>query len=73
VLVTHSIQEAVFLGDRVLVMSGAGGGIREIVDTHGSRDTELAAHLRALLIGPDAAAAAPDRAAGEQDNGRPVH
>ena len=32
VLVTHSIQEAVFLGHRVMVMSSSPAQIREIVD-----------------------------------------
>ncbi len=37
VLVTHSIQEAVFLGHRVMVMSSSPAQIREIVDTSRGR------------------------------------
>jgi sulfonate transport system ATP-binding protein len=73
VLVTHSIQEAVFLGHRVLVMSGGRGGIREIVETGSGAD--VAAHLRTLLIGPDApdaGAPAPAITAGAGD-GRSLH
>jgi NitT/TauT family transport system ATP-binding protein len=56
VLVTHSIQEAVFLGTRVMVMSSSPAQIREIVDTSqaeefGSREfDEIAKHLHSLLI-----------------------
>jgi NitT/TauT family transport system ATP-binding protein len=56
VFVTHSIQEAVFLGHRVLVMSDQGGQIREIVDTSraeepgGAAFKDLSDHLRSLLI-----------------------
>lgn len=60
VLVTHSIQEAVFLGHRVLVMSSSPAQIREIVDTSqaekfGSNTfTDLSTHLRSLLIRDEA-------------------
>jgi NitT/TauT family transport system ATP-binding protein len=56
VLVTHSIQEAVFLGHRVMVMSSSPARIREIVDTHYAEDfssdtfADISAHLRSLLI-----------------------
>ena len=75
VLVTHSIQEAVFLGHRVLVMSGERGGVREIVDTSAAEDLasaafkDLADHLRALLIEPDSRHAAP---ASSVRTGRPL-
>ena len=29
--ITHSVEEAVYLGDKVVVMSGENGGIRNIV------------------------------------------
>jgi NitT/TauT family transport system ATP-binding protein len=56
VLVTHSIQEAVFLGHRVMVMSASPAQIREIVDTSQIEDftgeafTDVSEHLRALLL-----------------------
>ena len=56
VLVTHSIQEAVFLGHRVMVMSSSPARIREIVDTSHAEDfnsnvfADLSAHLQSLLI-----------------------
>jgi NitT/TauT family transport system ATP-binding protein len=56
VLVTHSIQESIYLGDRVMVMSRAPARVREIVDTHGFGDVEssqfaeLTGHLRELLV-----------------------
>jgi len=56
VLVTHSIQEALYLGDHVMVMTAHPGRIREIVDTSGAKDVEtaefaaLTGRLRELLI-----------------------
>lgn len=56
ILVTHSIQEAIFLGHRVMVMSTSPSLIREIVDTSEAHDIGSAAfaditkHLQALLI-----------------------
>ena len=56
VLVTHSIQEAVFLGTHVMVMSSSPAQIREIVDTSqaeefGSQQFDaLSKHLRSQLI-----------------------
>jgi NitT/TauT family transport system ATP-binding protein len=56
VLVTHSIQESIYLGDRVMVMSRFPARVREIVDTHGFADVEssgfaeLTGHLRELLV-----------------------
>ena len=56
VLVTHSIQEAIFLGHRVLVMSSSPAQIREIVETSlvedfaGETFSEISEHLRSLLI-----------------------
>ncbi|HTK06904.1 MAG TPA: ABC transporter ATP-binding protein [Ktedonobacteraceae bacterium] len=56
VLVTHSIQEAVFLGNHVMVMSSSPARIREIVDTSHAEDiaspafAELSKHLQSLLI-----------------------
>lgn len=56
VLVTHSIQEAIFLGHRVMVMSSSPARIREIVDTSDVEDlgsaafTNLSQHLQSLLV-----------------------
>ncbi|HXR64353.1 MAG TPA: ABC transporter ATP-binding protein [Ktedonobacteraceae bacterium] len=56
VLVTHSIEEAVFLGHRVLVMSSSPAQIREIVETRKAEDfdspafADLTKHLHSLLI-----------------------
>lgn len=56
VLVTHSIEEAVFLGHRVLVMSSLPAQIREIVDTSEAKDfaspafADLTSRLHSLLI-----------------------
>ncbi|HLI25762.1 MAG TPA: ABC transporter ATP-binding protein [Chloroflexota bacterium] len=58
ILVTHSIQEAVYLGHRVLVLTPAPAVIREIVDTAAAEDVESSAfvalshHLRELLVTP---------------------
>ena len=59
VLVTHSIQEAIFLGHWVMVMSSGPARIREIVDTSHAEDfgsqtfSDITAHLRSLLIRHD--------------------
>lgn len=56
ILVTHSIQEAIFLGHRVMVMSSSPAQIREIVDTSQVDDlgseafVRVSDHLRSLLI-----------------------
>jgi NitT/TauT family transport system ATP-binding protein len=56
VLVTHSIEEAIFLGSRVLVMSAGPAVIREVVDTGAAQNpadpsfAALRTHLRSLLI-----------------------
>jgi NitT/TauT family transport system ATP-binding protein len=56
VLVTHSIEEAIFLGHRVLVMSSSPAQIREIVETSKAEDfdspafADLTKHLHSLLI-----------------------
>jgi NitT/TauT family transport system ATP-binding protein len=56
ILVTHSIQEAVFLGHRVAVMSSSPAQILEIVDTSYVEDlasgafTTIATHLQSLLV-----------------------
>jgi NitT/TauT family transport system ATP-binding protein len=56
VLVTHSIQEALYLGDRVMVMTAHPARVREIVDTSDAHDVdtahfaELTGRLRELLV-----------------------
>ncbi|MQB00154.1 MAG: ATP-binding cassette domain-containing protein [Actinobacteria bacterium] len=53
--VTHSIQEALFLGDRVVVLADAPSHVQEIVDVSGADDPDseefitLRRHLRQLL------------------------
>ena len=53
--VTHSIEEALVLGDRVVVLGDAPSTVKEIVDVRGVRDIasaeygELRRRLRALL------------------------
>ncbi|MEH1829358.1 MAG: ABC transporter ATP-binding protein [Nostoc sp.] len=55
ILITHSIQEAVYLGHQVLVMTPVPGTVKEIVDTTQIDDinskefANMAAHLRSLL------------------------
>jgi NitT/TauT family transport system ATP-binding protein len=56
ILVTHSIQEAIFLGHHVMVMSSFPSSIREIVNTGQVEDlasatsTDLSTHLQSLLV-----------------------
>jgi NitT/TauT family transport system ATP-binding protein len=38
--ITHAVEEAVYLADRVVVMSGRPGTIREIIDVKTTRDAE---------------------------------
>jgi NitT/TauT family transport system ATP-binding protein len=60
IMVTHSIQEAVFLGHQVMVMTSSPAQIREIVDTSWAEQfgsdtfTDISAHLRWLLIDAEA-------------------
>jgi NitT/TauT family transport system ATP-binding protein len=55
-LVTHSIQESIYLGDRVMVMSRFPARVREIVETRDFSDVEsagfaeLTGRLRELLV-----------------------
>jgi NitT/TauT family transport system ATP-binding protein len=46
--VTHSIEEAVLLGDRILILSKGPGRVRQIMDNRavGHRDTESALKIR---------------------------
>ncbi|MEH2063220.1 MAG: ABC transporter ATP-binding protein [Nostoc sp.] len=55
IFITHSIQEAVYLGHRVLVMTPVPGTVKEIVDTaqinniNTNKFVEVAAYLESLL------------------------
>ncbi|BAY29445.1 nitrate transport ATP-binding subunits C and D [Nostoc carneum NIES-2107] len=55
ILITHSIEEAVYLGHQVAVMTPVPGTVKEIVDTSQIEDinnnqfTEIATYLRSLL------------------------
>lgn len=63
VMVTHSIPEAIFLGNRVMVMTPAPSTVRQIVDTTNIENfdspefTEYSARLQDLLIQPETVAA----------------
>jgi len=41
IFITHSIDEAVFLGDRILVMSAHPGAVKSIVDVPFSRPRKV--------------------------------
>jgi sulfonate transport system ATP-binding protein len=62
--VTHSIEEAVVVGDRVLVMGPAPASVRDVVDVRGIEDPDdhraepVRRRLRALLDGAAGAGAA---------------
>src|SRR4030042_2684733 len=51
VYVTHDLEEAVLLGDRILVMSGHPGHIREEIPVHHSRPRDLSAKESSGLMG----------------------
>jgi NitT/TauT family transport system ATP-binding protein len=59
VIVTHSIEEAIFLGDRVMVMSSHPARIREIVDTESIADFEAPGFAEAVLRLRDLLVTAP--------------
>lgn len=54
IFITHSVEEAVYLGDKVVVMSGENGGIRNIVPINLERprhvyDEEFIAYRHKIL------------------------
>jgi NitT/TauT family transport system ATP-binding protein len=59
--VTHSIEEALILGDRVVVLAGAPSSVADVVTVGDADQEETASRLRTLLAADSSEDADGDR------------